>query len=105
MMNFIQNFLARRKEKENKLKDWQENDDVYRVGTERKQSHNERELKKILEQERQEAIKEALHWEEKCRQLRERKKSRDMMKFNPQMWNDNSILKQNNQFLRGGWND
>lgn len=101
-MGLIGNFINRSRERKRKIEEYEENDRISSGIDERKESHNERELKKVLEKERQEAIKEALIWEEKCRQLRERKHSRDAMKFNPGMFNNDSILKEKNLFLRGG---
>jgi len=101
-MGFISNFLARRKNNENRQKEYEDNDKIVGNVEEKKKSHAERELIKVLETERQTAMKEALIEEEKCRQLRERLKARQMMKFNPEFWNDNSIMHQKSIFLNGG---
>ena len=98
-MGFIKNFFARRKEREDKLKEYDDNDKIIRIIDERKKSHNERELIKILNKEREEAIKEALIWEDKRRQADEKLKARNMMKFNPEFFNGDSILKQKKIFL------
>ena len=101
-MGIISNFLARRKSNENRQKDYEDNDKIIGNIEEKKKSHAERELIKVLESEKQTAIKEALREEEKCRQLRERVKAREMMKFNPEFFNNDTILHQKSIFLNGG---
>ena len=92
-MGIIKDMLERARERKRKFQDFEDNDRVVEGLGERKKSHNERELLKILEREKQEAIAEALRLEDKRRQLEERKKSRDAMMFNSELFSDdNNIL-------------
>ena len=96
--------VQRRKERDNKIKEWEDNDRIGNGIQERKKSHNERELEKILEREKQESIKEVLRIEEQRRQAKDRLDARNMMKFNGDMFRQKSILEERNVFLRGGFN-
>jgi len=101
-MGIIKDFLARKREKEERFKQFQEQDNIVNSVEERKTSHAERELKKILEKEKQDTIKLALYWESKKQQQEDLLRSRNAMKFNPEFFNNTSILKQKNNFLNGG---
>lgn len=80
-MGFVQNFLQRRKEKESKIKEIEENEGIYRNIERKKLSHNEREMIGILNKEKEDALKEALSWEEKRRRGEEMFREREMMKM------------------------
>ena len=101
-MGFIKDFLERRKERDLRMRTAEDDDRIFSTIHERKQSHWEREMIKGLEKEKQQCIKEALHWENKKRMADEKLKARNMMKFNPEMFNNESILKEKKIFLRGG---
>ena len=91
----FRDFLAKVRERKQRLKDYEENDRIVNGVEIKKLSHNERELSKILEKERQQSIREALFWEEKRRQCDERIKARQMM-------TGNIFKKHNDDFLFGG---
>ena len=101
-MGLIRDILQRAKERKEKLRVAEEDDRVYSNLETKKKSHYERELIKRLEEERQEHIKQALFWDNKKEQALQKKKARDMMKFNPEFFNQDVVLKQKNLFLRGG---
>ena len=95
---FINNFQSRNQ----KFKEYQEDDRIQSQLHERKLSHNERVLNKLLEEQRQKDIANQLRFMEKQRKVDELQKSRDFMKFNPNLWNDSSILKQKSILKSGG---
>jgi hypothetical protein len=101
-MSIIKEIIQRRKEKDRKVKEIEENDRIIRNLEEKKMSHYERELMRSLEEERQELIKEALKWDIRKRQAEDKIKAKQMMKFNSEMFNNDSILREKNVFLRGG---
>lgn len=101
-MGFVKNILDRAKERKEKLREAEDNDRVFNSLEQKKLPHNERELMKVLEEERQELIKQALYWENKKRQMLDRKKSGDAMKFNPEIFHNDVITNQKNIFLNGG---
>jgi len=103
-MGLLKEFLDRRNANKRRFQEYEDNDRVVNVVEERKKSHNERELIQILENERQQNIKDALRWEDKKRIAQEKLKSRGMMKFNPEFFNndESNILRQKNLFLNGG---
>ena len=79
-MSFISNLINRSNKGNLKEKEWEEDDKIHtRIETKNK-SHNERELLKILENQRQESIKEALRLENQRRMSEERLVGRNMMK-------------------------
>lgn len=75
-MGLIQKFIQRRREREGKVKDAEENDSIFHDIERKKLSHNEREMIGIFKKEKEEALTEALRFEEKRRRgtelLRER---------------------------------
>lgn len=101
-MGVIKDFIARARERKEKLANYQDDDRVVNTVQTRKKSHWERELIKDLEEEKQKNIKEAIMWENKRRELEDRLKARRMMKFNPEHFQNDEILRQKNIFLRGG---
>lgn len=92
----INNFRA----KNERWKEFEEEDRVQNQLQERKLSHNERVLNKLMEEERQKRIKNQLKFMEGRRQMQEEQKARQFMKFDSQIWNDNSVLKQKNIFKK-----
>lgn len=101
-MGFIQDMLRKRKERDMKLKAYEDDDFIVNNVGQRKLSHNERVLIKSLEEERQECIKETLLWDAKKRKAEDLLKTRNFMKFNPEHFNQDTILNQKNMFLKGG---
>jgi len=81
-MGIIKDFIQRARERRLKESEFKDNDRIINSIEEKKKSHNERVLAELLEEERQEYIKEALKWEERKRKLLEKKKANDMMHFN-----------------------
>lgn len=101
-MGLFKDIIAREKERKDKLGEYQDEDRVVNEVQQRKKSHWEREVIKDMEEERQKLLKEAVMWENKRRQTDEKLKSRRMMKFNPEHFQNDEILKQKNIFLNGG---
>lgn len=101
-MGFLKEFIDRKRDRDRRMKDYEDNDRIEDTINDRKMSHNERELIKIMNHERELAIREALYWEEIRRQNEEKLKARNMMKFNQSMFNNENILREKNIFLRGG---
>lgn len=77
-MGLIQNFLNRRRERESKLRDFEETDHIVNNIERKKLSHNEREIVAILRKEKETEMKKALMWEEKRRQSEELFRERQM---------------------------
>lgn len=93
-MGFIADFLRKSKERKERINSMNEQDGAVSGLETRKLSHNERELNKILERDKQEAIREALHWEEQRRKAKERTQARKMMMFDDNLFSDdNNLLK------------
>ena|SRR3990172_5724687 len=101
-MGFIKEFFSKGSQRKDLLRQAEDQDRVTDSINERKKSHGERELIKVLEEEKQKNIKDALYWEGKKRQLQDKQKGREMMKFDNSLFNNDSILKQKQDFLRGG---
>lgn len=82
-----------------------ENEDKVVTGIQqRKLSHNERVYNQLMEEYRQEKIKEGIKMMEEKRKADERNKEKNFMKFNPELFREspeNSILKQPNIFCGG----
>lgn len=100
-MGFIQELIKRKNARKEKMKEAEENEFVFRNLEQRKLSHDERNMVKILEEERKEYIKEALRCDARKRTALDKLKSRDMMKFNPEFFSEDVVLNQKNIFLRG----
>ena len=94
--------IARARERKDKLGAYQDEDRVINEVQQRKKSHWEREAIKDMEEEKQKLLKEAVMWENKRRQAEEKLRTRKMMKFNPENFQNDEILRQKNLFLRGG---
>ena len=101
-MGILKDIIARAKERKNRLGQYQDEDRIVNEVNERKKSHWEREAIKDMEEERQKLLKEAVMWENKRRECEEKLKARKMMKFNPEFFQNDEILKQKNMFLHGG---
>ena len=80
-MGLIGNILERARERKRMQQGYEDNDRIVSNFETKKLSHNERELIKVLEKERQKSIKEALILEEKKRILLEKENARNFMKF------------------------
>ena len=78
-MSFISNFMKNRSMSNLKEKEFEENDKIATRIETKKKSHYERELLNILEKERQDAIKEALKFENRRRIADEKWRARQMM--------------------------
>ncbi|UCD20937.1 MAG: hypothetical protein JSW08_00095 [archaeon] len=100
-MGVIRDILNRAKERRRKEREGEENERIFGNIQEKKLSHYEREMIKILQKEKEQNIREALYWEEKRRQAEEKWRARQMMKFNPEFFNDDIILTQKKLFLGG----
>lgn len=101
-MGVVGDLIARANHRKQALKEYEEKDRIVETVSQRKMSHNERVLLKSLEEERQELIKEALYWDNRKRMALEKLKAHNMMKFNPEFFNNSSILNEKNRFLNGG---
>ena len=97
----IREFIEKARNKDRKWKEMQEDDRLVNRLEERKLPHNERVLNKLLEEEKQEAIKDAVTEITRVNKLKEKQRESDFMKFNPEWFSDdNCILKQENIFSR-----
>lgn len=101
-MSFLSDFFKKRKQDDVRFNEYQKEDRFMEMVQERKKSHAEREMLKIMEEERQKCIRESLNWENRKRQAEDKLKARKMMSFNPEMFQHESILKEKKDFLRGG---
>lgn len=84
------------------MREFEENDRILNNVEQRKLSHYERELIKSMEAEKQKLLKETLHWENKKRMAEDKLNARNMMKFNPEFFTEDVVLKSKNIFLNGG---
>ena len=101
-MGVISNFIARARERKDRERELEEDNRIVGRVEEKKLSHNERELVKRLEAERQTAIKDALYWDDRNRRAKERLAARQMMTFDSNMFQNDNILSDNRNFLLGG---
>lgn len=102
-MGVIDKFINNFKGRNAKFKEYQEDDRIQRQLSERKLSHNERILNKLMEEERQKQIRNQLDFMVKKRKMEELNKERNFMKFNKNMFNNSSLLKAKNIFKSGGF--
>lgn len=84
--------------KKRKIKELQEDDRIQETLKERKLSYNERELMKLLENKRQKEIKDHLKLLDMERKWEEKQNSRNMLKFNPLLFQNQNILKEKSIF-------
>ena len=101
-MSFIKDMMERARERKRKQSDYEDDDRIVSSIRQKKLSHNERELAKDLEEEKQKYIKEALHWENKKRQIEDKRKATTMLKYDKSMFDNPNILMEKRNFLRGG---
>lgn len=101
-MGVIDKFINNFKSRNAKFKEYQEDERIQRQLSERKLSHNERILNKLLEEERQKQIRNQLDFMVKKRKMEDLNKQRNFMKFNQEWFNNNSILNQKNVFKSSG---
>lgn len=99
-MGIIKDILSRATERKNKMREIQDNALIKRNFQERQLSPHERVFNKMMEEERQKAIRVGVRRLNEKRQLEEKRRSQQMMKFNPEIWKQNSILKQGRHVLQ-----
>ena len=94
-MGIIQNILRKSQEKKERMREIENNDRMLNNLETKKLSHDERIIIKGLEEERAEVLKEALKWDERKRKALDKLRSREMMQFNSNMFQDekNNLLK------------
>jgi hydroxylamine reductase (hybrid-cluster protein) len=92
-MSFLDKLTGRNKIRKEKFEEYQDSDRAMQTVENRKMSHDERELIKTLEQEKQYWIKEANRFEAKKRQLEDKKRGRDLMTFKPMSQEKDDLLK------------
>jgi len=102
-MGIVGDFLEKMKQRKNRLDEIESEERMQNIANQKKLSHNERELIKILEKDKQQAIREALILEEKKRRAEEKLKSRQMMQSDFCLFRNPSILKEKQNLLRGKW--
>lgn len=78
-MGILHNFIERKREREQGMKQAEDNDKIFSDIERKKLSHNEREILGILKREREEHLKDALRWEERRRKGDEMLHEREMM--------------------------
>lgn len=91
-MGFIKNIIENSKNRNFKLKEAEENERIMRKVRERSMGHNERELNKMLEEERQKEIAHGLRFMNFKRKFEDKQKARRMMTFNADLWSPNNNL-------------
>ena len=95
----IRSFIERYKERKQKVKDFESNEKMVDGFQQRKLSHNERVLNKLMEQNRQEQIKKQLEFEIVRRRNQDKQQARNMLGSNRKLWTDNSLMKTKNLFI------
>ena len=97
----IKEWIENWKSRERGFKELQESDLMNRKLNERKLSHNERVLNKLMEEDRQEQIKHNLKLMNMKRRFEDKKRIRDSMSFNSNLFKDDVIFTQENMFKNG----
>ena len=100
-MGIFNNIFGRNNERDEKIKLLEEDRRINKILDERELSHDERLLKKSMEEDRQNSIRKALELDTKRRVIEDKIRSRESMRFNSELFNNKSILKDDNNFL---WN-
>ena len=95
----LRNFIERYKERKKAVKYYQANEKMVDNFNQRKLSHNERVLNKLMEQNRQEQIKKQLEYELVRRRNQDKQSARNMLSSDKKLWKDNSLMKTKNLFI------
>ena len=95
----LRNFIERYKSRKQNIKDFESNEKMVEGFHQRKLSHNERVLNKLMEQNRQEQIKKQLDFELIRRRNQDKQQARNMLGSNKKLWTDNSLMKTKNLFV------
>jgi hypothetical protein len=101
-MGKLSDFMERINRRKKAQKEYEDNQRVVNNAEQKKLSHTERELMKVLKEEKEQLMKETLYWENEKRKAKEKLKAREFMQFSPGLFQNDSMLKQKNDFLRGG---
>lgn len=95
----IKEIIANWKERNSKFQDFDELQNHQEKFFNRKLSHNERELIKLNEKERQKEIIHNLKMFKLKQAFEDKRDSRDLMKFNSGLFNEDVIFTQKNMFI------
>lgn len=95
----LRSFIERYKARKQATKDYESNEKMVETFNQRKLPHNERVLNKLLEQNRQERIKEQLEYELIRRRNQDKQSARNMLSSDNKLWKDNSLMKTKNLFI------
>ena len=100
-MGFIQDFIGKLREKSHKEKELEEDLHIQNRVMEKQKSANERELERYEKEIREKAIERRLKFHRKNAQDKIWKTT--LMKNNTKLYIDNSLCRERNNFLLGGW--
>ena len=95
----LKGFIERWKNRNQNIKDFEANERMVNNFNQKKLSHNERVLNKLMEQNRQEYIKKQLENELIRRKNQDKQQARNMFQTNNKLWRDNSLMKTKNVFI------
>lgn len=95
----LRNFIERYKERKQNIKNFESNEKMVDSFNQRKLSHNERVLNKLMEQNRQVEIKKQLDYELIRRRNQDKQSARNLLTSDRNLWSDNSLMKTKNIFI------
>ena len=81
-MGLIENFIRRRRERNEKEDDYEDLDKIHSNIERKKLSHAEREVRSILKKEHEESLKDFLRWDAKKNKAEEILREREFMRGN-----------------------
>ena len=95
----IRNFIERWKQRKQVVKDFESNEKMVNNFNQKKLSHNERVLNKLMEQNRQVEIKKHLDFELIRRRNEDKQHAKNLLTSDRKLWTDNSLMKTKNLFV------
>lgn len=96
----IREIIENWKQKNMRFKEMEEEDRMVNKLQQRKLGHNERELNKFMEEERQKQITNDLKLAKLKRRWEDKQQEKNMMNFNSGLFNEDVIFTQENMFLK-----
>jgi hypothetical protein len=94
----LKGFVERWKSRKRSVKEFEDNEKMVHSFQQKKLSHNERVLNVLLEQNRQQQIKQQLEYEIVKRRNENHQSARNLMGSTNNLWKDNSLMKTKNLF-------
>lgn len=99
MQETLKGFIQRYKDRKQAVKDYEDNDRMVNNFNQKKLSHNERVLNKLMEQNRQKQISRQLEFELSRRKNEDKQQAKKLFGSHNKLWKDNSLMKTKNVFM------